>query len=52
MYGNAFDNIVNQVESQVFCKMLSMNSKYFQYDACNFSERHMKIKDRYEPLTK
>jgi hypothetical protein len=52
IYGNAFDSIISQVESQVFSKVLSMNSKYFQYEACNFSEKHMKIKDRYEPLTK
>lgn len=59
IYGNAFDDIVNQVESQVFCKVLSMNSRYFQYEACNFQERHMKLKvffiikkDRNEPLTK
>lgn len=52
VYGNAFDNIINQAESQVFCKTMSINSKYFQYEACNFSERHMKIKDKNEPLTK
>lgn len=29
-----------------------MNNRHFQYDACNFSEKHMKVKDKYEPLTK
>lgn len=37
IYGNALDNIVSQVESELFCKLMSFNSQYFNFEDCNFS---------------
>lgn len=52
VYGNAFDDFVFQVESQLFCKILSLNTRYFNYECCNFTEEQMTAKDRDEPLSK
>jgi hypothetical protein len=52
MYGNALSDFVHQVENYVFCKLMSINTKYFEYQCCNFSKKHMKMKDRFEELTK
>ena len=45
IYGNAINDFVEQVESQVFCKLISMNNKGFQYEYCNFTQKHMNMKD-------
>lgn len=52
VYGNALDDIINQVESQLFCKMLSLNTRYFSYEQSNFTEEQMNAKDSNEPFTK
>ena len=52
IYGNAFSEFVEQVESQVFCKLFSMNHSGFEYEFCNFSQKHMNAKDKFEDLTK
>jgi hypothetical protein len=31
MYGNAFDDFVDQVESQIFTKLVSMHSHFFDH---------------------
>lgn len=31
---------------------MSLNTPYFEYQSCNFSQKHMKHKDRFEELTK
>ena len=51
-YGNAINDFVDQVESQVFCKLFAQNRKHFEYESCNFSMKHMKARDRFEDLTK
>jgi hypothetical protein len=51
VYGN-YLNFTMQVESKVFTKCLSLNNKYFCYDSCNFSKKHMKCKDMGSALTK
>jgi hypothetical protein len=52
VYGNALDDIINQVESQLYCKALSLNTKYFSYEYSNFTEEQMSAKDSNEPFTK
>jgi cytosolic carboxypeptidase protein 5 len=47
IYGNAFSDFVEQVESQVFCKLFSINHSGFEYEYCNFTEKHMNAKDRF-----
>jgi len=39
VYGNNLD-YRQQVEYRLFPKLLSLNSRYFDYDACNFSEKN------------
>ena len=52
IYGNAINDFVEQVESQVFCKLISMNNRGFEYEYCNFTQKHMNAKDKNEDLTK
>lgn len=46
IYGNAFEDIVTQTESALFCKLLEHNSEVFKYSFSQFTERHMKMKDK------
>lgn len=41
MYGNHFDNIVDNIECMVYPKLMSINNQNFHYTSCNFSERNM-----------
>lgn len=41
MYGNHFDNIVDNIECMVYPKLMSINNQNFHYSSCNFSERNM-----------
>lgn len=52
IYGNAINDFVEQVESQVFCKLFAMNHSGFEYEYCNFSLKQMSSKDRNEDRTK
>ena len=45
-YGNAIDEFVQQVESQLYAKILALNCVNFDYDLCNFSKKQMCAKDR------
>lgn len=47
-YGNALDNYFQQVETQLFAKLLAMNCVNFEYENCNFTLRHMTSRDRNE----
>lgn len=51
LYGNALD-FVNQVESILFTKIMGLNCVNFEDSSCNFSEKHMKARDKGEKLTK
>lgn len=31
---------------------MALNTPYFEYSCCNFSEKHMNHKDKYEALSK
>ncbi len=45
VYGNKLA-FKQQVESKLFAKLLSMNSEYFEYDSCSFSESNTKLRDK------
>ncbi|BES91621.1 cytosolic carboxypeptidase-like protein 5-like [Nesidiocoris tenuis] len=46
MYGNHFDNVMDNVECMLLPKLISLNSQHFHFDSCNFSERIMYLKDK------
>ena len=52
IYGNAFDNQDDQVQTQLFPKILSLNCIEFDYENSCFSKNHMTLKDKNEDLTK
>ena len=39
--GNAINDFVEQVESQVFCKLFALNHRDFEYEYCNFSKKNI-----------
>ena len=43
---------MSQVESELYCRILDLNCRYFSWKDCCFSERHMSMKDKNEPLSK
>ncbi len=46
IYGNYFEDSEDQAQAMLFPKLISMNSPYFDYNECNFTERMMSRKDR------
>ncbi|XP_025409754.1 cytosolic carboxypeptidase-like protein 5 isoform X2 [Sipha flava] len=52
MYGNHFDNIVDNIECMVYPKLMSINNQNFHYTSCNFSEHNMYSKDKKFGLSK
>lgn len=42
IYGNVLNSIDDQIQNQLFCKLIALNSPYFDYDGCLFSTEHMK----------
>ncbi|EGR33125.1 zinc carboxypeptidase family protein, putative [Ichthyophthirius multifiliis] len=51
MYGNCVD-LKNQVHTCLFPRLVAINSPYFDYEACNFTEKNMYIKDKGDGLSK
>jgi hypothetical protein len=41
IYGNVMDSVEEQVQNQLFCRLIAMNSPHFDYDGCLFSRDHM-----------
>jgi hypothetical protein len=41
IYGNVLETIEEQVQNQLFCRLIAMNSPHFEYDGCLFSKEHM-----------
>jgi hypothetical protein len=41
IYGNVLDEIDHQVQNQMYCKLIAMNSSHFDYEGCLFSREHM-----------
>mmetsp|Transcript_4295 Transcript_4295/g.5472 ORF Transcript_4295/g.5472 Transcript_4295/m.5472 type:complete len:692 (+) Transcript_4295:164-2239(+) len=45
IYGNSLPTLTDQVENQLYAQLLALNSTHFEYDACNFSKKHMERVD-------
>lgn len=41
MYGNNFDNIVDNIECMVYPTLMTINNQNFHYTSCNFSKHNM-----------
>eukprot|EP01039_Chlorochromonas_danica_P005597 gene5597-6162_t len=41
IYGNVLESVEDQVQNQLYCKLISMNSPHFDYEGCHFSKEHM-----------
>ncbi|XP_018332039.1 cytosolic carboxypeptidase-like protein 5 [Agrilus planipennis] len=52
MYGNHFESIDKKVECMLLPKLMSINNYNFHFTACNFTERNMYIKDKFDGLSK
>lgn len=52
IYGNYSPNFNRQLDICLFPKLMAVNSCYFDYDACNFSERNMCSVDRGDTQSK
>ncbi|EAS00690.3 zinc carboxypeptidase family protein (macronuclear) [Tetrahymena thermophila SB210] len=51
IYGNCMD-YRSQVESNLLTKLMSLNTPFFEFDLCNFTERNMYSKDKSDGLSK
>jgi len=51
VFGNNIKND-SQVENELFAKLIELNSQYFEYSECDFSERSMSTKDPKDQKTK
>ncbi|CAH0391215.1 unnamed protein product [Bemisia tabaci] len=52
MYGNHFSNTLDQVECMLLPKLMSINSQNFHFNACNFTEKNMYLRDRRDGLSR
>lgn len=52
IYGNSLQIAKEQIETQTFAKILSLNCPEFDYTASSFSKQQMNSKDKNEDLTK
>lgn len=41
IYGNVMDKLDDQIQNQLFCKLIALNSPHFDYEGCLFSREHM-----------
>lgn len=41
IYGNVMDNVLDQVQNQLYCRLIAMNTPCFDYEGCLFSREHM-----------
>lgn len=41
IYGNVLNNLEDQIQNQLYCKLISLNSAHFDYEGCLFSKDHM-----------
>ncbi len=46
IYGNQLESLDDQVTNKLFPLLVGMNSPFFEYGACNFTEKNMKMKDK------
>ena len=52
IYGNHLNLVEEQIENLLYPKLISMNSAYFDFDGCNFSEKNMYTKDKRDGMSK
>ena len=52
MYGNYFNNVVEQAENMLFPKLISLNSPHLDFEHCVFSEKNMYTADKRDGLSK
>lgn len=52
IYGNAFDEFIEQIEAQIFSKMIEYNCPYFENLDCIYSQKAMVAKDKYDNYNK
>ena len=52
IYGNNINDIDKQVDNVLFAKVLALNTPYFDFSACNFTEKNMKARDKRDGLSK
>lgn len=41
IYGNVLDSLEHQVQNQLYCRLIAMNTAHFDYEGCLFSREHM-----------
>eukprot|EP01006_Ploeotia_vitrea_P025961 TRINITY_DN58927_c0_g3_i1.p1 TRINITY_DN58927_c0_g3~~TRINITY_DN58927_c0_g3_i1.p1 ORF type:complete len:728 (+),score=33.06 TRINITY_DN58927_c0_g3_i1:68-2251(+) len=51
IYGNALTDS-EQIDNLLYPKLVSLNTPYFDFSACNFTEKNMKAKDKRDGLSK
>jgi hypothetical protein len=44
-YGNALEG-EQHIDTLTFCKLVALNNPHFEFEACNFTERNMAVKDK------
>lgn len=52
LYGNACQEFIQQVETKLFARLMSLNCSQFCEEFCNFSPAQMNFKDANELMTK
>ncbi|XP_029452156.1 cytosolic carboxypeptidase-like protein 5 isoform X2 [Rhinatrema bivittatum] len=52
MYGNNCSEESDQIENQLYPKLISLNSAHFDFMGCNFSEKNMYAKDKRDGQSK
>ncbi|XP_029640664.1 cytosolic carboxypeptidase-like protein 5 isoform X2 [Octopus sinensis] len=52
IYGNFLEADDSQIQNMLYPKLVSLNSAHFEFDACNFSQRNMYIRDKRDGLSK
>ncbi|GJQ82574.1 hypothetical protein Trydic_g13026 [Trypoxylus dichotomus] len=52
MYGNHFDDLERNVDCMLLPKLMSINNHNFHFNACNFTERNMYLKDRRDGMSR
>lgn len=41
IYGNVVDTFEDQVQNQLLCRLIALNTPHFDYEGCLFSKDHM-----------
>jgi len=52
IYGNHLDRMEDQVDNQLYAKLVSLNSPHFDYNACNFTTKNMYMRDKRDGMCK